>query len=182
MDIKTTDRDIVFFDTETGGLLPSAEMIEIGFVKVRAHTFEIIEEGDIKMMPEHPERMSPESVKLVGYDPEEWKKEAVGRREGIAEFLKHTEGAMLAGHNVVFDRMHLENEMEAHGLPMNFFYKSLDTFVMAWTLLRDNDKFVKFSLTELAPFFGIDQGHAHRAIDDARTTYYVFMKLLELQK
>lgn len=182
LEVRVFDRDIVFFDTETTGLLPSAEIIEIGFVKVKAHTFEIIEEGDIKLKPAHIERASAESLAIVGYDEEEWNREGVDRKEGLEMFLKHTDGAMLAGHNTVFDRQHVESELEEHGLQPNFFYKSLDTFVMAWSLLGEKPEFTKFSLGELSKYFNIDQGRAHRAIDDARTTYQVFLKLNEIAK
>ena len=177
---RVFDRDIVFFDTETTGLLPSAELLEIGFVKVKARTFEIIEEGDIKLKPAHIERANAESLAIVGYDEEEWNREGVDRKTGLELFLQHTDGVMLAGHNVVFDRQHVESEREEHGIQPNFFYKSLDTFVMAWSLLGDHPEFEKFSLGELARYFNIDQGRAHRAIDDAKTTYQVFLKLSEL--
>ncbi len=180
--IRIFDRDIVFFDTETTGLAASSEIIEIGFVKAKARTFEIIAEGDIKIHIDHPEKANPESLEICGYDEAEWAREAVDRRTGITEFLKHCDGAMLAGHNLPFDRLHLENEMEALGLPMSFFYKGLDTFVMAWSLLGDQPEFIKFSLTELANHFLIDQGRAHRAIDDARTTYKVFLELMKISE
>lgn len=180
--IRVFDRDIVFFDTETTGLAASSEIIEIGFVKAKAKTFEIIAEGDIKMHIDHPERANPESLEICGYDEAEWKREGVDRRTGITEFLKHCDGAMLAGHNLPFDRMHLENEMEALGLPMPFFYKGLDTFVMAWSLLGNQPEFTKYSLTELANHFLVDKGRAHRAIDDARTTYRVFLELMKISE
>jgi DNA polymerase-3 subunit epsilon len=180
--IRIFDRDIVFFDTETTGLAASAEIIEIGFVKAKARTFEIVAEGDIKMHIDYPEKADPDSLAIVGYSAEEWKQDAVDRRTGITEFLKHCDGAMLAGHNLPFDRMHLENEMEALGLQMPFFYKGLDTFVMAWSLLGDQPEFTKFSLGELANHFLIDQGRAHRAIDDARTTYKVFLELMKISE
>lgn len=178
---RVFDRDLVFFDTETTGLLPSAEIIEIGFVKAKAGTFEVIAEGDIKIMPAHPERMHDEVRALVGYDEEEWAREAVERKAALQQFLAHTKDAMLVGHNLPFDREHVEIELEAHGIEPNYFYKGLDTFVMAWTLLGDQPAFTKFSLQELSTYFNIDQGRAHRAIDDARTTYQVFLKLVELR-
>lgn len=180
-EIRAFERDLVFFDTETTGLAPSAEIIEIGFVKARAGMFEAFEEGDIKMKPAHPERMSAETIACVGYNEEEWTREAVDRKAGLEQFLARTKDAMLVGHNLPFDRQHVECELEAHGLEQNYFYKGLDTFVMAWTLLGDRPEFVKFSLQELSAYFGVDQGRPHRAIDDARTTYRVFLKLMEMR-
>lgn len=173
------DRDLVFFDTETTGLPPSAEIIEIGYVKAKAKTFEFLSEGDIKIKPSRIDLASPEALKINGYSEDEWAREGVGKTEGFTAFLRETKDAMLVGHNLAFDREHLEIELENLGMEPNYFYKGLDTFVLAWLLLRGKPELKKYSLSELAPYYGIDQGRAHRAIDDARTTYYVFKKLLE---
>ncbi len=178
--MKVWDRDIVFFDTEFTGFELDKEVIEIGYVKVRAGDLSVIAEGDIKLKPEHIERANPEALLINGYNKEEWERDGVGMKAGIEEFLAQTEGVILAGHNVAMDWLHLHNAMEKKGLKPNFFYKSLDTFSMAWQKLRGNPAFVKFSLEELGNYFGIDRGRAHRAIDDARTTYQVYKKLIEL--
>ncbi|MFH1246285.1 MAG: 3'-5' exonuclease [Candidatus Liptonbacteria bacterium] len=181
-EIRVFDRDLVFFDTETTGLAHSAEITEIGYVKVKAKTFEMIGEGDIKMKPDHPELANTESMQINGYDEAEWNREAVPRLEGFKKFLSVTQDVMLVGHNLPFDRIHVERELELLGFEPNYFYKGLDTFVMAWSLLGDQPPFFKFSLGELSKFFNIDQGRVHRAIDDARTTYKVFLELSKLAK
>ena len=65
--------DLVFIDTETTGLDPSIhELIEIGFVRVKQDwngekpTFEIIEEWDQKIRPEHIKTADPTSLKING--------------------------------------------------------------------------------------------------------------------
>jgi len=180
--IPVLERDLVFFDTETTGLELDKEIIEIGYVKARAGTFEVIEEGDIKIKPEHIEAASPEALEINGYDAEEWAREGVSAKEGVQKFLSVTKNALLVGHNLPFDWAHLLVLLQQLGTEPNFFYKGFDTFPMAWLLLRGDPKFVKFSLEELSAHFGIDQGRAHRAIDDARTTYRVFKKLTEMRK
>lgn len=87
---------------------------------------------------------------------------------------------MLVGHNLPMDWLFLKKSLTEQGLAPNFYYKGLDTFSLAWQKLRHTGKFRRYSLSELAPYFGIDQGQAHRALDDARTTYQVFKKLNEL--
>lgn len=184
MDYKTQgeasvyDRDLIFFDTETTGFELDKEIIEIGFVKAKARTFELIEEGDIKIKPQHLERASAEALAIVGFDPAEWEREGMAQNEGIAEFLKHTADCVLVGHNLPFDWMHVMKEVEECGLTPNFFYKGLDTFAFAWVLLSEKPELSRFSLEQLARHFGIDKGRSHRAIDDARTTYQVFLKLV----
>lgn len=179
--IKVDDRDLVFFDTETTGLsLLRHELIEIGYVKVKAKTFEFIEEGDIKIKPSRIESADPRALEVVGYNEAEW---AHGKdiKSALEEFLLHTKDAVLVGHCLPFDWMFLSKALEEKGLNANFFYKGFDTFPLAWLLLKDNSKFEKYSLSELSKHFGIDQGQAHRAIDDARTTYELFKKLVDLK-
>jgi DNA polymerase III epsilon subunit-like protein len=177
---KVWERDIVFFDTEFTGFDLDKEIIEIGFVKVRAGDLSVITEGDIKIKPDHIELADPRSLEVIGYDEAEWARDGVSPLAGYTEFLKHTQDVLLAGQTVAMDWMHLHNGLERVGLKPNFHYKSIDTFTLAWHKLRGNPAFVKFSLKELANYFGIDRGRAHRAIDDARTTLAVYKKLIEL--
>lgn len=175
------DLDLVFFDCEfTGTEILKHELIEIGFVKAKAKTLEFIEEGDIKILPEHIETADPQALEVNGYNKEEWDKEALGKKDGLKEFLAHTEGCMLIGHNVAWDRMFVQKALEEVGLKPNFSYKSLDTLSLGWAKLKGQGEFKTFSLLkEMAPHFNIDTGREHRAIDDARTTYEVFKKLLD---
>lgn len=177
---KIWERDIVFFDCEFTGFELDKEIIEIGFVKVRAGDLSVITEGDIKIKPEYLERANPEALMVAGYNEKEWAVDGVLRDEGLRQFLRHTENVLLAGHNVAMDWMHLHNALERSNLKPNFFYKSIDTFSLAWQKLRGNPAFTKFSLLELAPYFQVDQGRKHRAIDDARTTFGVYKHLISL--
>ncbi len=172
------DRDLVFFDCEFTGLRFDHEITEIGLVKAKAGSFEILNERDIKLKPEHIENADPSGLEISGYDEEEWKREGVEMKAGLEEFLRYTKDAILVGHNVSVDMLHLEKALWDHDLEGNYFYKPLDTFALAWLQLRDDPSLVRFSLRELANYFGVDRGRAHRAIDDARTTYQVFLRLI----
>lgn len=172
------ERDFVFFDCEFTGLRFDHEITEIGFVKAKAGSFEILNERDIKLKPEHIENADPSGLEISGYDPEEWKREGVEMKAGLEEFLRYTKDTILVGHNVAMDLLHLEKALYEHGLQGNYFYKPLDTFALAWLQLRDDPSLTRFSLRELANYFGVDRGRAHRAIDDARTTYQVFLRLI----
>lgn len=179
--IPLEDLDLVFFDCEFTGLeILKHELIEIGFVKAKAKTLEFIEEGDIKILPEHIETADPQSLEINGYNEEEWKKEGVSKKEGLEEFLRHTENCILIGHNVHADRMFVQKALEEAGLKSNFSYKSLDTLSLGWAKLKGQKEFKTFSLlNEMAPHFKVDTGREHRAIDDARTTYEVFKRLVD---
>lgn len=179
-EVLVNDLDIVFFDCEMTGLTMAHELIEIGYVKVKARTFEIIAEGDIKILPVRINQADPAALEIVQYDPVEWKKEGVSLKQGLETFLEQTKDAMLAGHCVTTDVFFLKKSLAEVGLAENFFYKMIDTFPIAWSALRATGGFTRFSLDELSAHFNIDRGRAHRAIDDARTTYQVFKKLISL--
>ncbi len=178
-EIVVDDLDLVFFDTETTGLDLTHEIIEIGLIKAKARTFEVISEKDIKIKPMHLETASSDALFINGYNDTEWA-QAVDLKTGLQEFLSYTQGTMLVGHNLAFDWMQIKKSLEQCGLQQNYYYKGLDTFSLAWQKLRTKAKLRRYSLKELSDYFGVNQGQAHRAIDDARTTYQIFKKLSEM--
>lgn len=178
-EINIADADLVFFDTETTGFELSKELIEIGLVKVKAKTFEVIAEKDIKIKPVRVEDADPDALAIVGYDAAEWACDGVDLKTGLEEFLSYTEGTILVGHAIVFDWMHIKKSLEQCGLKANYYYKGLDTFSLAWQKLAGKPNMERISLQQLAVYFNIQQGRAHRAIDDAKMTYQVFLKLLK---
>lgn len=177
-EVNVAEADLVFFDTEMTGLDLDKELIEIGLVKAKAKTFEIIAEKDIKIKPVHIETADPDALKIVGYDPEEWERDGVDLKTGLEQFLSYTEGAILVGHNIAFDWMHVKKSLEQCGMRPNYYYKGLDTFSLAWQKLAGHKDIERISLGELARYFNIPEGRKHRAIDDAKATYQVFLKLL----
>lgn len=178
-EIVTDELDLVFFDTELTGLDMHHEMIEIGFVKVKAKTFEVIAEKQIKIKPMRLLEANEESLAIAGYNDVEWEK-ATDLGSALQDFLTYTDGAMLVGHNLPMDWLFLKKSLAECGLSANFYYKGLDTFSLAWQKLHGTGAFRRYSLKELAIHFNIGQGNAHRALDDARTTYQLFKKLLEI--
>ncbi len=178
-DFNVRDFDLVFVDLEFSGLDLSKEVLEIGFVKVKAGTYEVLLEKDIKIKPTLIEEADPDALAVNGYDPAEWEREGVDLRTGITEFLRHTEGTMLVGHNLPMDWMFLQKSIEACGLKPNYLYKGLDTYSFAWLLLRDHPEIRRFSLEELTKLFNIERVKAHRALDDAKATYQVFLRLAQ---
>lgn len=178
-EVSVAESDLVFFDTETTGFDLDKELIEIGLVKARAKTFEVIAEEDIKIRPVHLETADPEALGIVGYDPAEWAKDGVDLKTGLERFLSHTAGTVLVGHNLAFDWMHIKKSLEQCGLRPNYYYKGLDTFSFAWQKLVGQPGLDHLSLLQLTQYFRLDQGRAHRAIDDARATYQVFLRLLK---
>ena len=181
-DIPVNERDLCFFDTETTGFELDKELLEIGAVRVKANTFEKLSEIDIKIKPQHIENATPEALAVVGYDEKEWEKEGMDLREGLLQFLDFAEDTVLVAHNLPFDWMHVQNGLEKHGFQPTYFYKGLDTFSLSWLLLGDKAEFPRLSVKDLANYYSINMGTHHRAIDDARTTYRIFLELMKLNE
>ena len=171
------DFDLAFVDTETTGVALDHELLEIGVVRVNPFNFSVIEEWEAKIKPFNLENADPEAFKVNGYNEEDWKG-AISEEEAMKKFLEKTEGTMLCGHNIVFDWYYIHKALLRYKLSPTFFYKSLDTFAMAWSKLRNETSLKAFSLRELSMYYGIKPEKPHTALDDAKTTYKVFLKLI----
>ncbi|MBU2101655.1 3'-5' exonuclease [Patescibacteria group bacterium] len=178
-DTLLSERDLCFVDTETTGFELDKELLEIGAVVAKANTFEKIDEIDIKIKPSHIENASPEALEIVGYNEEEWEKEGVNAKKGLRMFLDFAENTILVAQNLPFDWMHIQKALEEHELQPTYHYKGLDTFSLGWLMLGDKAEFTRLSLKEMADYFKINMGTHHRAIDDARTAYEIFLKLVK---
>lgn len=173
------DFDLAIVDIETTGIKLKSEIIEIGLIKISPYNFSIIDEWEIKIKPQRLMDAEPEALKITGYNEKEWEA-GVSEEEGIAAFLAKTENCILVGHNLSFDLMHLTQSIERNKMRPTFWYKSVDTFTLAWQKLRNDPRIKSLSLDELARYFGISPEPPHRALNDCKTTYKVFLKLLSI--
>lgn len=172
------DFNLSFFDTETTGLALTHELTEIGLIKVSGYNFSVLEEWEAKIKPKHIELADPEALKISHYNKEEWKN-ALDLEAAMKIFLEKTVDTILVGHNLTFDWFHIHKALIECDLRPTFHYKGLDTFSLGWQKLRNLPDCQKISLFEMANHFNVKQDKPHSALDDARTTYKVFLKLLE---
>lgn len=172
------DFDLVFVDTETTGLNLNNELIEIGLVRASGFNFSVIEEWEVKIKPKRIELASPDALKINHYNEKDWET-ALDAEAAMKMFLEKAENSILVGHNLAFDWFYIHKALAEYNLKPTFWYKSLDTFCLAWEKLRNNPAIKYLSLSELAGFFGINQEKPHSALDDAKTTYKLFLKLVE---
>ena len=171
--------DIVFFDCEMSGLHSRHELLEIGLVKIKAGSYEEIARENIRLRPLCIEEADPEAMKFNQYSEEGWK-DALEPKQAMLKFLSYTDGCMLAGHNVQQDWAQIWKYISKYNLKGNYFYKSLDTFSIAYAKLYADPKLEKYSLTELGEYFGIKRENAHNALADAELTLRVFKELMKL--
>jgi DNA polymerase-3 subunit alpha (Gram-positive type) len=174
-----TKHNFAFVDIETTGLnLVKHEIIEIGCVLTNPE-LEVIEEFELKIKPERILDADPVSLKISHYVPEKWEN-ALSLAEAIKIFTEKVKGAIMVGHNVAFDAGFLEYAFHKTGMENTLHYHRLDTVSVAWAKLHRSPDLEHFSLRELCLRFGIEQGEAHRALPDARATYELYKKLMEL--
>ncbi|MFA5933673.1 MAG: 3'-5' exonuclease [Candidatus Paceibacterota bacterium] len=185
-DIKK--QKLAFLDTETTGLNPDKhELIEIGCVIVeqdwtgddKKPTFEIVEEIEIKIKPEHIEDADPVALRVNHYDPVDWVF-AYTLPEAMKILSEKTKGAIMVGHNICFDNGFIEHAFRISGVDNTMHYHKLDTISIAFAKLHNHEDIDKFSLHALGEYFNIENKHAHSALSDARATFELYEKLMRI--
>lgn len=171
--------NFAFVDIETTGLnLLHNEIIEIGCVLTDAK-LKVLEEFEIKIKPEHIENADPVALKVNHYNEEDWKN-AVSLEEAIEIFSKKVKDCIMVGHKVAFDAGFLEYVFNKTKIVNTMHYHQLDTVSIAWAKLHNKPDVDHFSLREMCVRFGIKNARAHSALSDARATFELYKKLMEL--
>lgn len=177
--------NLAFIDVETTGVDPEKhEIIELGVVLVKqlgeeGKDFEVISELDLKIKPEHIETADPQALKVNGYDEGQWIF-ANTLKEAMTVFSEKTKDAIFVAHNITFDNAFIEKAFQKTGVLSQMFYPKIDTISVAYAKLHKNLKVEKFRLQKLCEYFGIQNNKAHTALSDARATFEVYKKLMEL--
>ena len=176
--------DLAFIDFETTGLGFDSEIIEMAVITASHESLEVLEEWSVKVKPKDLSRADLESLVINGYNDAEWV-DALETKPALQIFLEKTSGKVLIGHNLCVDWLWLHRSLFENGMLASmkfesgkFYYQGFDTVSLAYSKLRNVTGIEKFSLDELTKYFGINRLQAHRALDDARATYELFVKLL----
>ncbi|MFA6257523.1 MAG: 3'-5' exonuclease [Candidatus Paceibacterota bacterium] len=171
--------NFAFIDIETTGLnLLKHEIIEIGCV-LTSPSLEVIEEFELKIKPEHIENADPAAIKVNHFNIQDWEN-AISLKEAIEIFSKKVKSCIMVGHNVAFDAGFLEYVFNKTGIANTMHYHKLDTISIAWAGFHQDKDFEHFSLRELCLHFGIKNKHPHSALSDARATFELYKKLMQL--
>src|SRR3989344_664471 len=171
--------NFAFVDTETTGLnLTKHEIIEIGCV-IADRDLKVIEEFELKIKPERIENADPAALKVNHYNDQDWKS-ALPLSEAMEIFSKKVKDCIMVGHNIAFDAGFLEYAFNQTKMMNTMHYHKLDTVSVAWAKFHTNPEIEHFSLREMCERFGIKNERAHSALSDARATYELYKKLMEL--
>lgn len=178
--------DLVFFDTETTGLLsdnpadPVPGIIEIACVRTTPDASSIIDEYETKIVLERDRYpVSEDALRINGYSDEKWAK-AIPLEDALHQVVQRMPfGVQLAGHNTGFDIGMLKGSLRRAGMRIpKFYYHYVDTMSLGQPLvakgLVENVK-----LVTLSKYFGVPHEHAHTAMGDVRATLGVYRAILQ---
>ena len=161
-------KTFVCVDIETTGLVPGQhEIIEIGAVKIENGVLTDEYDKLIKPIVSIPDSIT----HLTGISNEDVRY-APPVDEVIPSFLRFIEGYYIVGHNVTFDIGFLRRAAGVSALG-NY----VDNIGLARIILP---RLQSYSLDNLIEFFAVNPGNRHRALDDARVTAEIYLKLLDM--
>lgn len=175
---KFTEAPFAFTDLETtGDIFAMHEILEIGLVVVDQNTFEVINEMNVKVKPDHPEINVPAAMAINSYTPELWK-DAIPLKDVMGEFAQKSKGAIFVAFNATFDWSFMNEAFRKTAVIDTMDYHRLDILSMAYLKLR-NENIEKWRLSSLAKYFNLPpEPMPHRAINGAYTALEVYKKLI----
>jgi DNA polymerase III epsilon subunit-like protein len=170
--------DLVFVDTETGGLYAdSHDIVEFAAIRVDSRTFVEIDRVASKIRPMLP--VSPGAAKINGYNEAGWKDAPT-----LAEFAPYVrrlvDGARWAGSNPNFDRRFLDAAFERARLPLlrPSTHRMVDVSAMVEPLLHAG-LMERSGLDAIRGFLDMPTPpDVHRAESDAESALEVYRRLV----
>jgi DNA polymerase III alpha subunit (gram-positive type) len=162
-------------DTETTGLTPEQEVIEVAVMLVDENTLATHQTYQAKIRPERIHLAEPRALEVNGYDEEDWR-HARPASVVLAEVQEMVKGCILVGHNVGFDEMMINANLARSGVKGRLPYQKIDTA----TLVREHlfPMGLKHSgLDSVRRFLGWPVSEFHTALTDVQDTYQLFRLL-----
>lgn len=161
----------IAFDTETTGRYPvESEICEIAAVKWRAG--KEIDSFASLIKPTKP--MGQAVIRIHGIS-NEMVKDAPTAKEVLPKFADFIKDGVLLAHHAQFDLGFLASVFEENQLKLPS-ATAVCTSLLAQATVPET---ANHKLQTLVPFFGIDPGQAHRALDDARSCLGVAVRIFE---
>ncbi len=163
----------VVFDIETTGFNPGADCItEIAAVKVKDGAQ--IDEFSTFV---NPERSIPKDVQELTHITPEMVKDAPKIEEALKGFLEFSKDCVIVAHNARFDTSFINYFADKCGYEKPKYI--IDTLAISREMFEGYEN---HKLGTIAANLEIELENAHRAINDARATAKVFIKMCEIVK
>lgn len=156
--------DFCVIDTETTGLSAYDKIIEISILRVSGGA--VVDEYSTFVDPER--TISPQAA-AVNHITEAMLTGAPKYPDVAPRVAALLDGSTVLGHNVSFDLGFVARMLDAAGISASMVW--LDTVELARAAVPGLEN---YKLQTLLAHFGIDPGHAHRAVDDTRATLELF--------
>lgn len=174
MDQLISDTTFIFLDTETTGDAPYRDkIIELSAIKVRGD--EILGSFDHLI---DPQIQIPEiSTEITGIT-QDMVRGKPKFRDIADDFLAFLGSDIVVAHNADFDRQFVNHELMMAGKP-TINNGQICTWKLSKRILPKQEK---YSLEYLADSYGINKGSAHRALDDTKTAWKVFLKMMDIMR
>jgi predicted DnaQ family exonuclease/DinG family helicase len=174
----------IAFDIETTGLSPeTSDIIELAAVKI--HNGKIIDEFQTLINPSH--RIPEEITRLTGITNEDVRNAPI-IEEKLPDLFEFFENFPILGHSIDFDISFIDYNVRKINDDLADYEKDrrnnykyienilLDSVFMSRIAFPD---LPSHKLTELTKHFEFSHTDAHRALDDAKASFYIFTKALE---
>lgn len=168
-DCVNKNLNYIVLDIETDGLDEHSDtIIEIGAVKIY--------NGDIETfhrLISYNKELPKEIVKLTGIDSELLKKQGVGLKDALQDLMDFLGDSLVVGYNVEFDIRFLNKyTQDLFGKTINNEYLDLIRFIKKESQFQKN-----YKLETSLKSYGIDKEVPHRALEDARLTFELSLKV-----
>ncbi len=163
----------VVIDIETTGLsVQSDEIVEIAAVKVENGALA----SEMSALIDVTAPLSDKAAILTGITTEMLLENGIPIKDALNKFIEFIGSAVLVCHNAQFDIPFIQAACRKHGVqpPRN---KCIDTLAIAKRKVRGVPD---YKLGTLAEYFGVTREGAHRALQDCRTTYGIYLELKEI--
>lgn len=183
---------IVFFDLETGGLLPEVHPItQIAAIAVDEQLNEL-EAFECKLTF-HEGMCDPSALEMNGYVAETWNETAISPLQACGQFGRFLSKyadlerksertgnpyrvAQLAGYNAVtFDDPFIQKLFKTERAFLPALYRIMDVYQrVIWYVYENRVALESLKLNSVAEHIGVKIGKAHDALCDVRTTVEVY--------
>lgn len=175
----------IFFDFETGGLLPTHPPIQLASIVMKDEDWSEVASFQAKLQFEE-STADPEALKMNHYDRDLWQREAIPAPQALSRFVAYAKPFLciqmtsksgspysvgkLAGHNALtFDLPILKRLFGSSFFPFSYHVK--DTLQRALWFYDEHPEITRpanLKLTTLADSLGVPTDSAHDALTDCR--------------